>query len=388
MNLSATLSPVDARTTVWDVVVVGAGVAGSVAAREARRAGHRVLLVDKRQFPRNKVCGACLNGVALDVLAQIGLTDEIQRLGGTRLNEFHLHCGRQSITVPLPGGLAVSREKLDALLIRSAIESGVEFLPEVTCRVGQVHEQSRELRVVRAGSETDILAKTIVVASGLEGLSLPESREWTTNIATSSRLGVGCLIEETGDDFPAGTIWMAAGSGGYAGLVRVEENRLNLAAAFDRKELRRHGSPAIATTLLLEKAGFPVPRRMLNAEWHGTVPLTRTTFPVSSRRVFLIGDASGYVEPFTGEGMAWGLLSAKHVTRWVNQTLSQGDWSTEIAKGWISEHRHLVGHRQRFCRLWARVLRSPAMISIAMSAFSVWPWLARRIIKRVNSQGG
>ena len=385
MSLVETRSPSDAQAILWDVVVIGAGVAGSVAAREAARAGHRVLLVDKRHFPRRKVCGACLNEVALDVLDQIGLRDEIAALGGPRLNGFTLRCGSQSIRVPLPGGVAISREILDATLIRAAIAAGVEFLPDVVARIGPDQATSRVVRLQHEGHETCLHARAIIVASGLDGLNLSDSGEWTTRVATSSRVGAGCLIEANNSDYAPGTIWMGTGSGGYAGLVRVEDGRLNVAGAFDREYLRRHGSPGVATQHLLEKSGFPVPQQLLEAEWQGTVPLTRTTTPVASRRVFLIGDAAGYVEPFTGEGMAWGLLTARQVTHWVGQAVTQGEWSPAMETGWKRDYQRLVQSRQRFCRVWARLLRSQSLTSMAMSAFAAWPWLARQIIERVNS---
>ncbi len=385
MSLIGTLSLSDAQEILWDVVVIGAGVAGSVVAREAARAGHRVLLVDKRHFPRRKVCGACLNDVALNVLLQIGLSDEIEAFGGPQLNRLTLHCGSRAITVPLPGGRAISREGLDAALIRAAIDMQVEFLPDVFAKVGRINTDSRVVRLQQAGHETCLNARAIVVASGLDGLGLPNSDEWTTRIVPSSRVGAGCVIDDSSDDYQAGTIWMAVGAGGYAGLVRVEDGRINIAGAFDRDYLRRHGSPALATKSLLEKAKFSIPRQLLSADWQGTVPLTRTTTPVASCRVFLIGDAAGYVEPFTGEGMAWGLLTARHVTCFVGQAVSARQWSPAIANDWKTEYRRLMQSRQRFCRLWARLLRSPTLVSLTLSALAAWPWLARRIIERVNS---
>ena len=57
----------------WDALVIGAGPAGSVTARELARRGRRVLLVDRATFPRSKVCGGCLNGAAIRTLERLGL---------------------------------------------------------------------------------------------------------------------------------------------------------------------------------------------------------------------------------------------------------------------------------------------------------------------------
>ena len=73
---SAIAPTLDVETAVsqkWDALVIGAGPAGALAARQAALSGKRVLLVDSKSFPRPKVCGACLNGQALVVLQSVGL---------------------------------------------------------------------------------------------------------------------------------------------------------------------------------------------------------------------------------------------------------------------------------------------------------------------------
>ena len=385
MNPPGTLSISNAELIRWDVVVIGAGVAGSVASREMARAGKRVLLVDKRHFPRRKVCGSCLNPVALDMLDQVGLSGAIGELHGPDLHRFTLSCGSQTVNLPLPGGKAISREALDAVLVLEAIVAGVDFLPDAIARVGNVNATSREVRLNQNGRECRLRARAIVVASGLEGLGATQSDEWTTRVGRSSRLGAGCVIDDAGDDYAVGTIWMAVGTGGYVGLVRIEDGRLNVAAAFDREFLRRHGSPAIAARHLLGTTGLRVPEQLSPAEWQGTIPLTRSTTPVASHRVFLIGDAATYVEPFTGEGMAWALVTGKNVAPWVGRALAQADWAVDVADGWIREHRKLVQNRQRFCRVSTRLLRSKILIKIGLSALASWPWLARQLVERLNA---
>lgn len=384
---AATLSIAEAQSIRWDLVVIGAGVAGAVAAREVARAGKRVLLVDKRHFPRRKVCGACLNDAALGVFGKLGLMEAVDALGGRRLDSFAFSYGSRSVRLNLPGGRAVSRECLDAELIRQAIIAGVEFLPGTIAKVADCHADAREIELTSGNHQTRLDARAIVVASGLEGLGLADSAEWTTRIVPSSRLGAGCVVDDLSDSYSPGTIWMSAGKGGYVGLVRVEGNRLNIAAAFDRDFLRECGSPGTAAGRLLETTCFPVPSQLSTADWLGTVPLTRATNPVASRRVFLVGDAAGYVEPFTGEGMTWALLTGYHVARWVRETLSTTEWSAEIAQGWISEHRQLIRNRQRLCRVSTWVLRSKILVTIGLAALGSWPWLARHLVERINAPG-
>ena len=105
----------------WDAVVVGAGPAGALAARESARRGLRVLLVDREAFPRWKVCGCCLSGRALGTLAGVGLADLPHRHGALPLREVRLAARHRDAVVALPDGVALSRQTLDAALVEAGI---------------------------------------------------------------------------------------------------------------------------------------------------------------------------------------------------------------------------------------------------------------------------
>ncbi len=413
MTLAGTLSVSQAVAQEWDVVVIGAGVGGSLAARELARAGSRVLLLDKKSFPRRKVCGACLNGAALKVLSQAGLSELVSKLDGIPLTRFAVRTGGRRLNLPLPIGLSISREALDTALIQSAIAEGVEFLPETSAAVTDdlstpmsvaagpdlalTHEAPergvstrvqtgklttdariepcRSVRLIQHETKGVARARAVIVATGLGAQGLPTTDEWTTQSDAGSRIGIGCVVSDVAEEFDRGTIWMGVGKNGYVGLARVEDGRLNVAAAVDRQFLAECGTPGLAATKILSEAGFSSPQTLLDAEWQGTVSLTRSTRPVASRQVFVIGDAAGYVEPFTGEGMAWAMSSGIAVAPWARRAI--GGWSEQIERGWAREHRRLIQRQQRKCRLVSRLLRSPNLLAVTVSLLKRWPWLAR-----------
>src|SRR5579871_6502304 len=129
MKIAATIDLNASAIGVWDVAIVGAGPAGSVAARELARQGARVLLVDRSEFPRAKVCGGCLSQRGLSVLTRAGLGELPHRLGAIPLEEVHLYAGGRRAIVVWSAGIALSREAMDAELVRAAIEEGGHFLP-------------------------------------------------------------------------------------------------------------------------------------------------------------------------------------------------------------------------------------------------------------------
>src|SRR5262249_30812228 len=135
MNLAASLSLAEAARREWPVLVIGAGPAGSFLSHSLGRAGVEVVLVDRAEFPRWKVCGCCLNGAALSLLSEAGFGQLVSRCGGVPLNRLHLAAGSGTVELQLPAGAALSRESLDTALIKAAIEEGVTFLPGTMARV-------------------------------------------------------------------------------------------------------------------------------------------------------------------------------------------------------------------------------------------------------------
>ena len=113
---------------------------------------------------------------------------------------------------------------------------------------------------------------------------------------------------------------MAISDGGYCGLIRLEDNTIDVAAAVHPSKLRIAGSPAKALTLMLSQAFYDnLPYRSCEttkAPIRATPQLTHHTgtTDLACDRVFRIGDAVGYIEPFTGEGIGWSLLSSRLAT--------------------------------------------------------------------------
>ena len=114
--------------TCWDVVVVGAGPAGALAAHGLASRGVRVLLVEQRHFPRWKVCGACLSPQALAVLEAAGLAELVAAEGGIHLQQLQLGIAGLVSPIALGGGRVLSRSRLDLGLLQAAKAAGATVL--------------------------------------------------------------------------------------------------------------------------------------------------------------------------------------------------------------------------------------------------------------------
>jgi flavin-dependent dehydrogenase len=388
--ISASLSLPDAGSTTWDAVVVGAGPAGAVAARELARLGRSVLLVDKSAFPRRKVCGCCLNGRALATLRKIGLGDLVARCGGVPLERLLLAAGSRTAPVRLVAGVGLSREALDAALVAAAVAAGAAFLPQTRAALDPLSTLGspnafalRDVTLSQRGLTGTAKARIVLAADGLGGALLARAGENTAAPEPGARIGIGAVVGEVPAFYQRGTIYMTCGARGYLGLVRLEDGTLDLAAAIDAAWLRVVGGPGAAATRLLSEAGWPSPPGVHDAGWRGTPPLTRRANRLASVRVFALGDAAGYVEPFTGEGMAWALAAAAAVAPLAACAAEQ--WDSSLEGKWTRTYRRVVRSRQLTCRLAAGALRHPGITRAAVALLSHVPRLAWPIVYHLNA---
>jgi flavin-dependent dehydrogenase len=379
VNLGASLTLEEAARRPWPALVVGAGPAGATAARELARRGADVLLVDRAAFPRRKVCGCCLNGNALVTLERVGLGDLPRRHGAPALGDMRLSANRREAHFALDGGVALSREALDAALVAEAARAGAAFLPGTAAALAELTPAKRVVRLAGGGNEVRVEADVILAADGLGGALLARSREIAAPPQPGARVGAGTVSATAPDFYRAGTIYMTCGAGGYLGLVRLEDGRLDLAAAFDVGWMRRAGGPAAAARRLLEAAGWPAPPDLRRAPWRGTPALTRRARRLAAERLFVVGDAAGYVEPFTGEGIAWALASGAAVA-----PLAASPWRPELRREWAALYRRVVSRRQAACRAAAAVLRHPSLTGAAVAALARFPALAAPFVRHLN----
>src|SRR5439155_2628269 len=109
----------------------------------------------------------------------------------------------------------------------------------------------------------------------------------TSNIRQCSRIGTAVIIDHGPSSYQPGTIYMACGEGGYVGLVRLEDGRLNIAAAFDGPALRAAGHAAKLATQILCQAGLPLVPDIVQLTWKGTPRLTRHVRDLAAERLFI-----------------------------------------------------------------------------------------------------
>ena len=379
-----------------DVIIVGAGPAGSVAGTVLARAGVRVRIVDRATFPRDKLCGDTLNPGALARLRALRLDAGIEsrslRVGGMRVT------GERGVTIEgrYPGGLtgrAITRRELDWLLLEQAIAAGCEFDPGVAVRRAIVSEQGG-VRAVHGvvvggdGRESSIDAAVTIAADGRHstiafGLGLarhpPHPRRWA----------IGAYFENfmpSGSD-PGLTLGeMHVRRGHYIGVAPILGGLTNVCLV----KPSGPGDPALAdpSSLLTRTlaADALLRDRAAGARMIGTPvvlgPLAVDVRDAGIGGLLLAGDAAGFIDPMTGDGLRFATHGAELAAAAALDALAHG-WAG--VHGRLSAERHRAfGNKWRFNRRLRALVASPFGVNAAAAGARLAPGVLQGVIARAG----
>ena len=402
-NLSASM----AMERSWDIVVLGAGVAGASFASMAAEGGMSVLLVEAKEFPREKVCGGCLNRRAQTFLHERGLLKPLLESGAVSIASLHVQLAKHSSNWSVPSMLSVRRSTLDHLLVSDAIERGACYLSETKGIVEPLEIQELSVQQERSpthrtvhlqspsSSSRDTVAvrsRMVVVATGLSRSALPRGEVWPATQMESSRIGVHTLVPrsamkiekelETKAKRCEPTLHMLIGTIGYLGVCKTDGDQWDFAAAIDPDQVRRFGSIAACVRSILKENGLTNTAFLEQSSWQSTPHLTRTSDCVAMNGVFLLGDAMGYVEPFTGEGMSWAFAGAASLHQIICKASRSIDHSTaeQAWNRWVTTaHRS----RQKSSRWVANQSRDLARARFVLRACDWLPPLKHLLLRKI-----
>jgi len=389
MTVDATIRAGDAAGRLWDAIVIGAGPAGCITARELARTGCSVLLLEAKKFPRAKVCGGCINHRSTQLLEQCGLGSLVPESGALPLHQFRIQLPDWTRGFDLPSGWSLTRATFDSLLVGSAIAAGVSYLDETTGKLDDsVARESRAVNAERNGSSFVLRAKIVVCAEGLSRSSVRRAAEFDVHVSNDAFVGAGIVVdaalvpERLKERSPAGLVTMAVGTGGYVGVAQAEAGQYSFGAAMRPGVVKREGSLGGAVTRLLRDSGLGDFPELEGLVWHGTPLLKSRPSQRSGSRVFLVGDAAGYVEPFTGEGMAWAIEGGISLAPIARAGIDR--WSEEIERRWNHAYRRRIRRSQWICRGFLQALHRPWLSRVATTVFRRFPKAADRIIAAIN----
>jgi geranylgeranyl reductase family protein len=349
----------------FDVAIVGGGPAGSSCAAFCAQAGLNVLLLEREKFPREKVCGDCLNPSCWPVLRRLALENGVRALphGQLRRVEF-IGTKRQSISIELPEGaeIAVKRRLFDDLLLSRARALGAVVIEAATVTELQ---RSEDWQIVAGGRKLE--ARMLVAADGRNSTVarlcnlLP--RVGKERVALQTHIALP-------DDFGDRVVLQFLPEG-YSGQAPTGDGELNLCLV---------GNPnSISKLKAWAENEFGISS---NQSWRTVAPLTRTALAPAHARLFLIGDAARVVEPFTGEGIFYALRSGELAAEAIMKLVS-GE-SEQLVRSEFEQQQHtMYSGRLWLNRLARAAVLSPRFASQILSLARMQPAILRLLTRKI-----
>ncbi|WP_150271372.1 NAD(P)/FAD-dependent oxidoreductase [Paenibacillus tepidiphilus] len=367
-----------------DIIVIGAGIAGSSCALQLARLGHRTVLLDRQEFPRHKTCGEFMSPETKEMLKVLGvdlLKEGIVPAMMDRAVIILPHGGE--IEAPLPGeAVGISRYELDRILHQKAQAAGAEIVTKtMVTGIRKTDDHLYEVETRQNGRRVRYQARAVV---GAYGTKKPRDMARFAEETRDETVYIGVKSHFTGIHVPS-RVELYFCPGGYIGISPIEEGKANVAALLTLDSVQGNGKsvPEILQTAaqtnfrLAERltAGNPVPGSQVSM-----APVHLSDLPEPWSEFPHIGDAMLMIPPLCGDGMSIALRSSLLCSGWTDQYLKgelrYDQWRTGYTGEANQEFTALLKRARRIQSLaFARTNR------LYPGLARVFPGLAKYVVK-------
>ncbi|HEY4264655.1 MAG TPA: NAD(P)/FAD-dependent oxidoreductase [Micropepsaceae bacterium] len=372
----------------YDALIIGAGPAGSTAARLLAKAGWSVALVEKSEFPRRKVCGEFISATSLPLLYDPHVRESFLSEAGPEVRRVGLFAADAMLTSAMPAadasrtgwGRALGRDRLDLLLVQGAVAAGAEVFQPWKVVVLQRGPGEFTCTIAAGDTRQDLCARIVIAANGSW-----EKSSWETtrprNRAASELLGFKAHFSDSA--LPSDVMPLLVFPGGYGGMVHTDGGRVSLSCCVRRDTLdacrRAHrGLPAgdaVLQHIMHHCAGVAdaLLRARIDGGWLSAGPIRPGIRPRYAGGIFFVGNSAGEAHPVIAEGISMAMQSA-----WLLcQRLMAAEDRTAISAS-TSEIGRL------YAKDWHRAFAGRIRAAAMFAHLAMWPSAARAlpVVKR------
>jgi flavin-dependent dehydrogenase len=367
----------------FDVIIIGGGLAGLTSAIHLAKANFKVLLIEKNDYPKHKVCGEYVSNEVLTYLEYLGFNPF--EFGAKKISNFELttHTNK-SIKANLPlGGFGMSRYEMDFQLCKLALKKGVAILKD---SVVDVHFEANNFNVATK-SNKQLQSKIVVGAFGKRSnLDVKFKRKFITK--KSPYLGVKMHVS---GDFPEDKVALHNFKGGYCGVSKVENDHINLCYITDFEAFKTYKDiDAFQNEVLFKNSALKAIFKNSESQFEQPLTISQISFetkkPVENH-IIMCGDTAGMIHPLCGNGMGMAIRSAQLASQLIIDYLqgkieSRETLENQYAKSWKKTFnlRLKVGHTIAY--LFRQDWLAPKLLRL----LSWFPFLIPQIIKMTHGK--
>jgi geranylgeranyl reductase family protein len=351
---------------VLDVLIAGAGPAGSIAAIVLARAGMRVVIVDRESFPRDKLCGDTVNPGALSLLESLGLSggplSRAPALTGMRLT------GPLSDTRARYGdgivGRALRRRELDTWLLEEALRAGARFESALSVRAPIVDGPVRGVVLAPRGDsarQSRMPARLVIAADGARS-TLARSLHLMRTPARPRRWAFGAYATGVEDVSDLGEMHVRPDV--YVGVAPMSDDLANVCVVTGPRpagkgpiDVMHRAIAAVSLADRFRRARFVAAPKVLG-------PLASDVSTPGVEGLLLAGDAAGFVDPMTGDGLSLAMRGAVLAAEETLRAFETNDFAGAPSR--LAEaRRRVLGPKLRFNRAVRRISSTPSAVIAA-----------------------
>lgn len=368
----------------WDVIIVGGGLAGLVNGIILAEAGIHTLLIEKKDYPNHRVCGEYISNEVRPFLERKGLFPYAFKPPEIRFFTLSSVKGKTSKTKLDLGGFGISRYNFDLFLYQKGVEKGLDFL--LNTQVNAVKFENDIFEVGLSNGQME-RAKVLIGAFGKKSkLDKVLDRDFTRKEA--GYIGVKYHVRY---DFPDDEIALHNFEDGYCGISKVEDDVCNVCYLGTRRLLKKYGSIDDMEKKVLCKNPF-LKDIFRQAEFLFKEPkvINEVSFEPKSpveNHILMSGDAAGLITPLCGNGMAMAIHSAKLLSSLIIPYFKQkghtrAQLENEYMQTWNAGFRKRLWVGRNTQKLFGGTLAS----GIAVNTMRFLPFAAKRIIKSTHGK--
>ncbi|AQS94565.1 FAD-dependent oxidoreductase [Polaribacter sp. BM10] len=367
----------------YEIVLIGGGLAGLCNAIHLSKFGKKVLLIEKNEYPKHKVCGEYISNEVLPYLHFLNINPF--DYGAVKIDNFKLSTTKSKmITAKLPlGGFGISRYKLDFILSEKAKENGVVILQDNVVDV----KYKDDVFTVKTKENKCFQSKICVGAFGKRSLiDVKLNRGFIQK--KSPYLGVKIHVKGR---FQENLVALHNFKGGYCGVSKVENNAINLCYITSFSSFKKYKNIDDFQENVVFKNKF-LKEIFKNSKpvWNKPLSISQISFETKKpieNHLIMCGDAAGMIHPLCGNGMSMAIQSAQIASKLIlnyldGVVLSRNELEKEYIRQWNKEFkwRLKTGH------FIAMLFRKDKIAAFLLRVLRKFPFLLPIIIKQTHGK--
>jgi flavin-dependent dehydrogenase len=374
----------------YDAIVIGAGPAGSTAARLLAQAGWSVAVVEKTRFPRRKVCGEFISATSLPLVQDGGIAGEFFASAGPEIRRVGLFARDVVLSSPMPRvdgsawgwGRALGRDRLDSLLVDAAVRAGAKLFQPWKLSALRRTELGHCCTISSGSESIELIAPVLIAANG----------SWEHGPLSAAQAGahskrdlLAFKARFRNSELPADLMPLLVFPGGYGGMVHTDGDCVSLSCCIRRDVLERcrrdnPGSRAADATLVhilknCEGVRSALLRAELDGAWLSAGPIQPGIRRPFSDGIFFAGNIAGEAHPIVAEGISMAMQSAWLLCRRLTADqngMAHGNLA-EIGKAYSRDWKRSFAPRIRAAATFAHIAMRPNAFVGALPILKSFP---------------